>query len=238
MSVSILIPKPQDTTTPGVELGTNLGASFQPQHILFYRLQITKGTTEVTVWQFSYPLYGLHGDIDIAEFVELVRTDDVPPLLPTADDPLTPASITVTEPCYVVMELRSDDDTLQFKAGKPAIKTADDHRSQYRRLAHVDEQGAVTYGHAASGGDPKCKIIYFAVKYVELTADHSYNIYVQYDGGPPTGVILRVIDPAIKNRGGDDDARVAMAKQALNKAVARRRARRKAQKKLARTAAA
>jgi len=32
--------------------------------------------------------------------------------------------------------------------------------------------------------------------------DHRYNIYVQYQDGP--AIIQKVIDPAIKNLGGDD----------------------------------
>jgi hypothetical protein len=219
---------PHDAVGPGVALGPSLGANFQPQHILYYRLQVTKGTTELTVWQFGYPLCGMFLSTDVDSFIQMALTDDVPPLLPTADDPLTPTSVTITEPCYVVIELRSDDPSLQFKAGQPAIKTADDHHSQYRKLAHVDDQGGVTYGQAAN--NKTCKMIYFASRYAELNADHAYNLYVQYDGGPATGVVLKVIDPAIKNRGGDDDARVAVAQQALDRAIAQRRARRKAEK--------
>src|SRR6185312_8563396 len=108
--------------------------SFQPQHILYYKLNVlAKDKSDVGDWEYEYPACGLYNGTNIAQFIELVLADDLPSLSPTSDDPLEPPSITVTNPCYIVMQIVSDEPTLRFRDGVPALKTVEDHQNQYRR---------------------------------------------------------------------------------------------------------
>jgi hypothetical protein len=213
------------------ELGALTGSNFQPLEILYYHLNITEnGSVNPVDWSLDYPFYGVYDGIDIAQFIEMAIADDLPPLPPTADNPLLAANITVTVPCYVVMKLTCNDTTLRFWDGHPALKTADDHKTQYRRLGHVDSTGNIHFGTSITD----CRLVYFAVKSVKsaaLNEDHPYNIYVQLvQNNVVRTVVFKVIDPAIKNRGGDDDALVQQAQTQLTKAKGRRRARRRAKK--------
>ncbi len=182
------------------DLGGITVSNFQPQYILFYRLKVIRnGSADPNSWTYQYPVYGLYDSVDIAQFIDMALSDDLPPMTATKDDPLAAANITVTDPCYVVLQLTSDDGTMRFRDNHEAIKTSDDHRSQYRRLSHVDAAGNIHINTSTTN----CNLVYFAVKSIALTdQDHSYNIYVQYtDGGT---IVPKEIDPAIKNRGGDD----------------------------------
>ncbi len=182
------------------DLGGITVSNFQPQYILFYRLKVIRnGAPDPSGWSYQYPVYGLYNSIDISQFIDMALSDDLPPMTATLDNPLEAANITVTAPCYVVMQLTSDDSTMRFRDNHEAIKTSDDHRTQYRRLSHVDADGNVHVGTSTTN----CSLIYFAVKSIALTdQDHGYNIYVQYTDD---GVVMpKAIDPAIKNRGGDD----------------------------------
>jgi len=175
------------------------GPSFQPQNILYYKLNVlTNSSSNVGDWEYEYPICGLYAGTNIAQFIELIISDDLPALSPTSDDPLNPPDITITDQCYVVMKITSDKPTLRYRDGVPALKTVDDHQDQYRRLSHVDQDGNMHIGSSTSN----CSLIYFAVRNVAEDEDHPYNIYVQYQDGP--AIIQAVIDPAIKNRGGDD----------------------------------
>jgi hypothetical protein len=218
----------------GFALGGITGANFVPQYILYYQLNVIKhGSSDPTNWTFEYPQCGIYDSVDIAQFIQLAVANDLPGLSPTSDNPLVPGSITVTDPCYVVIQLLCNDTTLMFHKGVEGLKTADDHSSQYRRLAHVDTSGNITFGTSSATAD--CKLIYFAVKSVQINEDDAYNMYVQLVvAGQTKMVVFEVIDPAIKNRGGDDDFLVQRARQDLESAVSRRRARRQLRKDRAR----
>jgi len=196
-------------------LGGITGANFAPQYVLFYRLKVLcKNQPDVTKWGYQFLVAGSWDGTNIAQFVEMVLSDDLPPLSPTSDNPLTAPNVTVTDPCYIALQLTSDDDVtpLRYQDGVAAIKTADDHQAQYRRLSHVDAAGNVHVGTSTTN----CNLVYFAVKTVDAQdEDDPFNIYVQR-GADATQ--LRVIDPAIKNRGGDDlSAKIAQKTQSASK---------------------
>jgi len=180
-------------------LGTTLGTNFQPQCILYYRFKIyALNKPSPDDWEREFVSGGLYNSIDVAGFADHVldgtlsdADDDLP------DDPIEALSVTVTEQCYVVIYLTSDDPNFRFKEGVPAIKTADVHTTDYRKLMHVDNLGNAHAG-TVSG---ICNLIHFAVKNVRLDGDDHFNIYVQYSSN--TNPSFHIIDPAIKNRGGN-----------------------------------
>lgn len=223
MSTVQVIVNPQQNPSTAVPLGGAPGTNFQPEYILFYRLYADN--TVPASWTFDYPVSGLYDSIDVTQFVSLVLADDLPDMSATPDDPLDPPSITVTDQCYVVIQLTSNDATMAFQAGVPAIKTASDCHLAYRRLVHVDADGNTYVGKTPAPGGALCNIVYFAVKSVKPDDDDPYDIFVQYGG---TTAVVKVIDPAIKNRGGTTPLLQGAIQTAANASGRQRKKRQKA----------
>ena len=180
-------------TGPGVALGQNLPSPWTSQEIVYYHLSHSTGMRFILLADS-----GTKAGADIDGFIQEVLAGN-PATVPFSQAQ-TPPDLTVSKPCYVVVEL---DEALgwNFLPGSPAIKTRDDHAADYCALMHVDTSGGVTPGQAPLS--PPCRVIYFAAVDPKPAQDHvddPFNFYVQIDQAPGQPVTV-IVDPDIKNTG-------------------------------------
>ena len=195
--------------------------NWQHDHIVYYRLLLDKGSPANGYFQYA-AVSGRSFGTPIKDFITKVQAGDAG-ILPAHRLSAWEASpnIRAIAPCYVVVELDPDMDWY-FLPGMVAIKTETECSPYYTEVRHVlkgDKTAANPFPGTLPGQprtapleDQKCKIVYFAVLDPgdKAVPGSNYgridlaNFYTQAGNGPG-GLVVVIVDPDIKNNGGDQE---------------------------------
>jgi len=199
-----LLPLSKNVSAMKSETSIEDDSGFTASEILYHKLQIS--VSPDLAFTYSYLNgSGVFWNYDgIDDFLGALRISPAP-LVPDAGlygVANSAPNVVVKHKCYVVIELHGAAN-LRFRSGQPAIKMGDDYgHLHYCSLVHVD----TTWEHhptVAPDDDEPCYLAYFGINDPIPESGHQlYYLYFQFDQSGD--VILAMIDPAIKNRGGDD----------------------------------
>jgi hypothetical protein len=184
--------------------------SWMPYTVKYYKLSLdsSNGLT------FTYPLSGSAPWKDVATYQGLLRkaalgqitAADVPPLTVPQSAP----DLIVGYPCYIILELDRSWNWY-FTPDVAAIASSIDCSTKYQGLEHYGAAGNGPYdlppGQAQQTPNEKCYVLTFAVTHCAPKAagvSDACNLCVQFDNGSGS-IIPMIIDPDIKNNGGDND---------------------------------
>jgi hypothetical protein len=182
---------------PGYALSTSTPPGWSAQQIIYYQLSMASMPGVHYIFESGSGI--VTSDINISAFIASVVAGS-PAISAGLPSGQTPPNLTVTVPCFVVVQLDSGINWA-FQPGVAPMLTQDSLSTKYTALNLVDASGNVYAATAPSS--PSCLIMYFTVVSVSPASDNvsdPFSFYFQFtqSGGDTYDVVL---DPMLKNKG-------------------------------------